>query len=254
MKPLHPRVKKPAAALALFLLSVLPAAHAQVFIEASPVGTVPGGAIVVYGMGGSNPKIPYERIKGSPFLDPRWRKASLLQVDGSSLGRHDVRLNLVTHEVHFLDRNGVELAANDRTVSRVVFTDSTPQGLKPVVYRSDYDVVNRYYGAGSRYARELNQGPVSLLKVTVRTCMIGDSLFGTLKRFYFADRIDYFLRVRKRIEKLKKLSEDELHLHLTGLLRNDDWIRRTKAKLSREEDAVRYIDLVNAQLEEMGER
>ena len=234
-------------AFILLILTALPGS-AQVFIEASPVGTTPGGAIVVYGMNGTNPRIPYEKIKGSPFFNPQWRKASLLEPDGRSLGQHLTRLNLVTHQVHFMDKSGVELAANEGTVARMISFDTVNGVQRPVVFRNDLEEVNRNYGKSTRYAQEMNNGKISLLKVCIRSGIQGDSLFGTQKRYYFADRNDYFLRNDKRIEKLKKLGHDEISALLPSDLREEEWLRQNKLKLNREEDVVRYIDHLNALL------
>jgi hypothetical protein len=231
-------------ALALTVSSL--SAVGQVFIEAAPVGTAPGGAIIVYGMGGSNPRIPYERIKGSPYYRHEWRQAYLLDPGGRSLGRHDTRLNLVTHEVHFVDAKGMELAANEGTVSQVIFRDTVDGRMVQTVFRSDYDGVNAEYGRSRRYAQIMNEGDISLLKVIVRTGIQADSLFGTQKRYYFSDRNDYFLLVNKKVERIKKLGADELSVFLPTKLQDEAFIRENRLKLNREADAVRYIDHLNA--------
>lgn len=231
--------------LLLVLSAVFAPAFGQVFIEASPVGTVPGGAIIVYGMGGSNPRIPYERIKGSPFYRHEWRQAYLLDPGGRSLGRHETRLNLVTHEVHFIDARGMELAANDGTVSQVIFRDTVEGRMVQTVFRNDLDAVNADYGRSRRYAQVMNEGDISLLKVVARTGIQADSLFGTQKRYYFSDRNDYYLMVDKRVERIKKLGADDLSAFLPTKLQDEAFIRDNRLKLTKEADAVRYIDHLN---------
>jgi hypothetical protein len=229
--------------LALIVSSL--SAAGQVFIEAAPVGTAPGGAIIVYGMGGANPRIPYERIKGSPFFRHEWRQAYLLDPGGRSLGRHDTRLNLVTHEVHFLDSKGMELAASEGTVAQVIFRDTVDGRMVQTVFRNDLDGVNAEYGRSRRYAQIMNEGDLSLLKVMVRTGIQADSLFGTQKRYYFSDRNDYYLSVDKKVERIKKLGADELSAFLPTRLQDEAFIRENRLKLNREADAVRYIDHLN---------
>ena len=231
--------------IALAFTATFTSVNSQVFIEASPVGTAPGGAIIVYGMGGSNPRIPYERIKGSPFYRHEWRQAYLLDPSGRSLGRHETRLNLVTHEVHFIDAKGMELAANDGTVSQVIFRDTVGGAMVQTVFRNDFDAVSAEYGRSRRYAQIMNEGDLSLLKVMVRTGIQADSLFGTQKRYYFSDRNDYYLSVDKKVERIKKLGADELSAFLPTRLQDEAFIRENRLKLNREADAVRYIDHLN---------
>lgn len=238
-------MKKVPVYLALCLLWPMLSA-AQVFIEQGPVGTSRDGQISVYGMNGTNPRIRYEKIKGSPFYNPEWLKADLSQPDGKSFGTYPVRLNLATHEVHFTDKKGYELAANDNSVAKVVFIDSTNNGKPRKTFRNDYEGVTANYGKNKKYAEELNDGHFSLLKVTIREGREADSMFGTLKRYYFIDRIDYFVRAGKRVEKIRKLTQDEVMTVLPGNRDAVEYIKANKLNLKKEEDVVRLFDYLNS--------
>jgi hypothetical protein len=218
---------------------------AQVFIEQGPVGTSRDGQISVYGMNGTNPRIRYEKIKGSAFYNPEWLKAELSQPDGKSFGTYPVRLNLATHEVHFTDKKGYELAANDNSVAKVVFIDSTNTGKPRKTFRNDYEGVTTVYGKNKKYAEELNEGHFGLLKVTIREGREADSMFGTMKRYYFIDRIDYFVRSGRRVEKVRKLTEDEVMTILPGNRDAVEYIKKNKLNLKKEEDVIRLFDYLN---------
>jgi len=217
-------------------------AGAQVFVESGPVGTSRDGQISVYGLNGANSRIPYYKFKGSPFLNPDWLKAELYRPDGKPMGIFPVRLNLVTHEVHFLDSKGYELAANDGIVSRVTFIDSLSDGKPRRTFRNDYEGVSATYNRNKRYAEELNPSDPCLLRVDIRDGREADSMFGTLKRYYFADRFDYFVRVGKRVEKVRRLSQEEIFALLPAKQDAVDFVKKNKLNMKREEDVVRLFD------------
>lgn len=215
---------------------------AQVFIESGPVGTSRDGQISVYGMNGVNSRIPYYKFKGSPYLNPDWLKAELYHPDGKPMGIYPIRLNLVTHEVHFLDKKGYELAANDGVVARVTFIDSLGDGKPRLTFRNDYEGVNATYNRNKRYALEMNQSDPCLLRVDIRDGREADSMFGTLKRYYFVDRYDYFVRVGKRVEKLRRLSQDEIFAVLPAKQDAVDFVKKNKLSMKKEEDVISLFD------------
>jgi len=218
----------------------------QLMIEQGPSGSTRDGALIVYGLSGSGNRLPYDKIKGSPFLWDEWKTATLYNNSGKSFGIYQVKINLATHEVYYKDVKGQELADNG-SISKVVFEETDLSGIKYMTYTNDIAEINRNYDRSKKYAAELNNGDYSLIKVTNRTVSQGDSLFGTLKRYFFTDKYDYFLRVNKRIEKLKKLNEDEILQFLPRSVELQQWMRTNKLKLQREEDAVKLIQYINNQ-------
>lgn len=232
---------------ALYILSafIFSQVSAQVFIEQGAGGTTRDGALIVYGMNGASSKIPYDKIKGSPFFNSQWLKASLFDLNGKSVGKYDVKLNLVTHELHFLDKNGVELAANDGIASKVLFEDSIHDNRSPVVFNNSYEPISRLYNNNRKYAEEMNAGEYCLLKVQIRTAIEADSLFATRKKYYFTDRFDYFLRINKKVEKLKKLQKQYILPFLPNSDKLEKWAKDNKLQLSREEDVIRLLDHCN---------
>lgn len=220
--------------------------NGQLMIEQGPSGSTRDGSLIVYGLTGSANRLPYEKIKGSPFLYEDWKTATLFHASGKSFGVYQVKLNLATQEVHYKDGNGQELADNGSIV-KLVFEESNPEGTSYFSCYNNIDEINQNYSSSKHYAMELNQGEVSLLKVLKRTVAQGDSLFGTLKRYYFTDKTDYFLKVGNRIEKIKRLGEDEIIPFIPGGNSFQGWVKANKLRLSREEDLVKFLKYYNKQ-------
>jgi hypothetical protein len=231
--------------LLTFLLNIF-LVKGQLMIEQGPSGSTRDGSLIVYGLSGSGNRLPYDKIKGSPFLFDEWKSATLYHANGKSFGNYQAKLNLATQEVHYKDAKGQELADNG-SISKVVFEEASSEGSFYITCSNNIDEVNRNYPGSKRYALEMNTGEVSLLKVYGRSVAQGDSLFGTLKRYYFTDKIDYFLRINNRIEKIKRLGEDEILPFVPGVSSFKAWIKSNKIKLNREEDLVKFLVYFNKQ-------
>jgi hypothetical protein len=215
-------------------------------IEQGPSGSTRDGSLIVYGLTGSGNRLPYEKIRGSAFLWEEWRPATLFHSSGKSYGVYQAKLNLATHEVHYKDAKGQELA-DDGSISKVIFEELDQSGIKYITYINDFSEINRNYNGSKKYTVNLNKGEIELLRVCTRTVSQADSLFGTLKRYYFTDKLEYYLKLNKRIEKLKKLNEDEILQFIPHANEFKGWIKSNKLKMNKEEDVVKFIQYVNNQ-------
>ena len=175
--------------LLIFFLNTL-MAKGQLMIEQGPSGSTRDGSLIVYGLTGSGNRLPYEKIKGSPFLFEDWKSATLYHANGKSFGVYQVKLNLATQEVHYRDNKGQELVDNG-SIAKLVFEEASSEGTAYIACANNIEEVNRNYSGSKPYAVELISGNVSLLKVYSRSVSQGDSLFGTLKR-YFSMRLLIF--------------------------------------------------------------
>jgi len=223
-----------------------PFAKAQLMIEQGPSGSTRDGSLIVYGLTGSGNRLPYEKIRGSAFLWDEWKTATLFHSSGKSYGVYQTKLNLATHEVHYKDAQGQELA-DDGSISKIIFEESDQSGTNYKTYVNDIAEINRNYNGSKKYAVNLNKGEIELLRVCSRTVSQADSMFGTLKRYYFTDKIEYYLKLNKRIEKLKKLNDDEVLQFIPRANEFQSWIRSNKLKMNKEDDVVKFIEYVNKQ-------
>ena len=96
------------------------------------------------------------------------------------------------------------------------------------------------------YVQELNQGDAKLLKITRRTLKTKDSLFGTMKKYFFADETEYFLQFRDKYEKIKKLNKDNLFLLLPNTSAYASWIKEHKLQFKKEEDFIYFLNYYNS--------
>lgn len=216
---------------------------AQVMADFTPSGQTRDGAIVFYGSEAFNKKVPYNNITGIAYWKNDYYPAFLYGPGNRKYGLTWVRLNLATHEVEFVAKNEEIQAANQAEVSRVIVVDPSDSSKVITIFRNDIAEVNVNYIKQGKlfYVQEMNPGPVKLLKVTHRELKVGDSMLRTMKRFYFADRYDYYIQQSNRVDKLKRLDKDELLKLLPRTPELENYLAENKVAFKKEEEVMRLL-------------
>lgn len=220
-------------------------------MESQPIGTSRDGVLVIYGSSAynTNKRIPYERITGTPFWSDEFRLASLLNKDNQLLTKAPVKLNLYTNEVYFKNLQGEVRVPSPGLVTKIVFhrEDSTKSVLAVFENSLPALVETNPNASNSSYVQVMNSGDVQLLKYIKMKLVTADSLFGTMKRYYFSDQIQYFLNTKYgQTFKLKKLSSEILAERLNLDDEERAWISNNQLSLKKEDEVIRFLTYLNA--------
>lgn len=106
----------------------------------------------------------YDNIKGTPyFLDSSFRLAHVMLSNGKLYTVDKLRLNLLTHQLHFLTGDNAELVAGDGIIKKVIFYTRVKDSIVPVIFASGFPAVDKYTNLS--YYEELNQGKIRALKI-----------------------------------------------------------------------------------------
>ena len=186
-----------------------------------------------------NTRIPYGRIKGSPFWKDEFLPARIYTTTGQ-LYSSPIRLNLVTNEIYFL-KNGEEMVLVELSIDKIAFSLDNDSALFLANIASL--LLNNKKENG--YVQVLNAGNCQLLKYTKRTVDSADSLFRTQKRYFFTDEVSYFLSSNDKIEKIKRLNKDNVMRLLPLSLSYNSWIDQNKTDFRKEEDVIRFLNYYN---------
>lgn len=234
----------------LFLLFLLSATttSAQVFLESAPVGTQQDAGLIVYGRTGNNNRIPYDKISGSPFWQNVYLPAMLFDKSNQLLGKAPVKLNLYTNEVYFQTPKGEERVAAAGKVRKIIFYRNTDYKDIVAVFENGLAMIPEVNPRAEdpSYVQVLNNGDAQLLKHIRMQFVTADSLFGTMKRYYFSDQIHYYLNTKfGQVVRLKKLNKDLVVENLNIDREAEAWIRQQGMNLKKEEDVVRFLEYWN---------
>ena len=223
------------------------ASGAQVYIELGNVQNKRDAfsSVNVYGSDGLRRSIPYDEIRGSAYWKSNWSKAYFYDQRDTFIGIYRARFNFVTNEVHYLDRNGMEGAVIPGTLNRVILMQEADSTAIATVFRDNISEIQRRSTCKTCYVQELNQGNVKLLKITKRIVKSKDSLFYTIKKYYFEDEAEYYLQFNEKYEKIRKLNKENLFSLLPNTSAYSDWISDQKLKFNKEEDFIYFINYYN---------
>jgi hypothetical protein len=192
----------------------------------------------------------YGDIKGSAFWSDEWQLASLYSFNDGLLGRAKVKVNLLKQEVHYIDRSGDELVLPNERVGKVVIHPGMDSNAVKTVFRNPNGSFLMFNKPVREWVEELNTGNLKLIKLAKRRVNSADSLFGTLKRYYFSTDQYYFVSYNRSVNQVKKLGKESILTFVPRAHEFDTWIQDNKINFKKEEDIVRFFDYYNAQKSE----
>lgn len=219
--------------------------HSQVILESGHSGATKDGALIVYGSDNLRKAIPYESIRGNAYWKNNWTKAFLFNQQDTLLGSYQARFNFATGEVHFIDHSGTEQVAIPGTINAVVFMKEDDSTQIATVFKNNIPEIRKQASCKDCFVQELNQGELKLLKITQRLLKSKDSLFGTLRSYYFYDQIEYFIQHGELYDRVKRLSKDVALKFIPDLPAHDEWIRNNRIDFRKEEDFIRFLNYYN---------
>jgi hypothetical protein len=233
----------------LFIWGLAGSVSAQAFLESQPVGTSRDGVLIVYGSSGmNNNRIPYERISGNPFWKPGFQMATLSDAANNLYGRMPVKLNLYTNEVLFKTPGGEERVAAEGKVRKILFHPDDTSKTVSAIFENELASIrtSNPNAQGTAYVQVLNQGDYQLLKHIKKMFVTADSLFGTMKRYYFSEQIHYYLNDRfGQAYKLKKLSKEAVTEKMNLDKEEEEWIRSSGLSMRKEEEVLQFLNYLN---------
>jgi len=232
--------------LSIFLIGSLYQLRAQVFIQQTEDGfNGKAATYVVYGSEGLNNRIPYDRVKGTPFWSDKYKLAALYS-GNNRVSIRPVKLNLASNEIYFL-KNDEEIVLENVEVTKLIFYKGKDTSeIETSFIRKVPDLFIWNFKIDD-FVQVMNQGKYQLLKYVKRSVGIGDSLFGTQKRYFFKDELTYFLRANDKVEKIKKLNEEYILSLMPSASKHKVWIKENNINFKKEEDVIRFLNYYNSQ-------
>lgn len=186
-------------------------------------------------------RLPYSSVKGSPFFKDEFMWASFYDNKDKMYGKQKAKVNLASQEVHFIGEKDNEYIAPYALSNKVIFSTENKNDTLAVFVRM---VKGLEFNSKplTDYVQQLTFGDAVLYKHTKRYVASADSMFGTLKRYYFASQYSYFLKFDADPVYINKLSLNALVSILpesNGLL---EWAKKNKINIRKEEDLIALIE------------
>jgi hypothetical protein len=192
----------------------------------------------------SKMRLPYSSVKGSPFFMDEFLWATFYDQKGKMTGRQKAKINLASQEIHFIGEKEMEYIAPSELANKVVLSHEQKNDTVAVFARLVPGL--QFNNKPLRdYVQQLTFGEAVLYKHTKRYVASADSMFGTLKRYYFATQNSYFLKFDADPVFVNKLSLNALLSILPGSDGMLDWAKKNKLNIRKEDDLIALIEEYN---------
>lgn len=125
------------------LMMMVLVANAQMRIEQVPLSPIKSTTgFFVYGADRLVKEIPYSTINGTPFWNDNFLNATIYLDDEKSYGPCRVKINLATHDVHFLTSNGEEQIAQPGIIQKIVIHNDDSFARVSTIFRNNIEHIN----------------------------------------------------------------------------------------------------------------
>ncbi len=193
-------------------------------------------------------KLPYSSIKGSPFFLEQFYMGDLYGTNGKYAGRMQVKLNLASQEVHFIGEKGNEYVAPVSFSKRIIIFSDTSANDTLSVFERNVPGLQLNGRPITDFVEEMVAGKIKLYKYTKRYVASADSMFGTLKRYYFANTVHYFIANGNEVQLIKKMNLSNIADLVGDRGTLVSWADKNKLNPRKEEDLIALIKRRNFEI------
>lgn len=187
----------------------------------------------------------YSDITGSPFYNPKWTRAILYLKNGKLLKLDQVRLNMFSNEVDYININKVEMVLEAYHFKKIVLMKQDDSTHIAAVFECYPDMVDN--AKGEAFYRQINEGTVHLLALDKAILKTGtyDPLLGKepksfySKKFYGISNVNVF-------SPLKVLDRNTILPILRSHQDDEDWLNTKRNKLRNESDVTSFFEYYNS--------
>ncbi len=172
--------------------------------------------------------------EGSPYFSGQFLPGSVTILKGNTYHGLQLKINLHTNEIIFLDANNNEMVVV-QPVERVEL--NTPNGIK--VFRSGFMPINKQ--DGNTFYEVLDSGTVSFLKFTEVSFSERQPYPNARFVRTYRDRVFYYTARGSQIENLPKSIEEMPALFPGKEAKITELIRKDKLKLKKENDMIQLF-------------
>ena len=189
--------------------------------------------------------VRYADIEGTPYWNEKWNPAYLFLRSGSVVKLKNVKLNLFSGDVTYLDSNGTEMDAIPGIIRRVMFMSASDTAKILSVFEAfpDSKVENGY-----TYYKILSDGKWKLLELQksfVRTVPL-DAMASKKTESSFFLKMSYAIADENNVSPLKSLTHDNITTVIHPDNSTEQWLKDHKNSLKRESDVIDFLQYYNS--------
>lgn len=187
----------------------------------------------------------YSDINGSPFFNPKWSKAFLFLKNGNLLKLEQVKLNMFTNEVDYINSNQVEMVLEASHFKRILLMKQEDTSHIAAIFECYPDMVDN--AKGDAFYRLLNTGSVQLLALdkTILKTSPYDPLLGKEPKSFYSKRF-YGLSNTGVFSPLKLLDRNTILPIVRSHQIDEDWLNNRHNKMRNETEIISFLEYFNS--------
>ncbi len=188
----------------------------------------------------------YSDIEGTPYWNEGWNPAFLFLNRGGIVKLKNVKLNLYTSDIVYIDEKGVEMEALPGMVQKVMFMSQkdTTKVLALFDAFRDSKVANGY-----AYYRIIADGKWKLLelkKSLIRTVPMSAMAAKKMESSFYTES-SYAIASAENISPLKSLNYSNVIAVIHPDTNTEQWLKDNKNTLRKESEVVSFLNYYNLQ-------
>jgi hypothetical protein len=187
--------------------------------------------------------VDYSEVRGRCFWDNEWNPGVLVLKGGNAIKLKNIKLNLYTNEVHYLNIQGTELIAQAGQVKKIVLFSAKDTLRTIAIFES---LSSKEKNKEDGYFELLTDGKIQFLKKT--TVHLNkqkyDPMLGKVE-YKFVPDAQFFIRKDNALNPLKKINKSSLFSIVGSSSESESWLSSNRNKLKSEEDVVEFLKFIN---------
>jgi hypothetical protein len=185
-----------------------------------------------------------EEVSGSPFFLADWKYGALRLHDSAAYANIRLRLNLVTQEVHFLNKNNVEMSLPKGFIIALVLRDSATGGvLSTYTFRCGFPPIDNQ--DRNNFYRILADGKLTLIESVRKVVSVEKNELSGEEKKNIRDYTDYYLFSDGVMKRMKKDKASVLALLADKKDKVEAWATSGKLNFKSIDDIGRIIAYYN---------
>ncbi len=190
--------------------------------------------------------INYSDIDGNPFFSQKWSKAFMYLKNGNLAKANQVKLNMYSNEVYFINSHNVEMVLDASTFKKIILMKQEDTSRIASIFECYPDMVDET--KGESFYRVLNGGSVQLYVLEKSILKTGeyDPLQSKVPKGFYSKKF-YAITNAGAFHPLKYLDRNSILAVLNTHQIEEDWLNGNHNKLRNEKDVIAFFEFLNSQ-------
>ena len=189
-------------------------------------------------------ELEYSEIRGNCFWDKEWHPALLLFKMGGDVKLKNVKLNLYTNNIHYINNAGAELVAVTNT-TKIIFYDKKDTTKVTAIFQRFASFTEKHKES---FIQVLAGGEIQLAKNYIVSLSKEFDPAYSRSKYRFRTKTRYLIINHGDVSPLKSINKASILSIIKPSMKQKEWLQSNNNKLKTETDAIAFLTFCNSNL------